>query len=233
AGILKPDSVLALGVAPDNRAERGDDPGGAIAEVARGLGVPWQAIPPGGTFAERNRALAALGLDLLAGRGVERVAGSLLTPQVVMEARLPGRMEICSYEGVPVLLDGAHVPASVQGVVEQRLGFGMPETKPQVVLALGQDKDAPGILKALQGVADRIHCTSVEGSLHKSGVELADLVRGLGLGAEVHIQPEEAFRAAVCGAGVNGWVLVVGSLHLVGALRPLACRSTGESQHHD
>jgi dihydrofolate synthase/folylpolyglutamate synthase len=232
AGILKPGSVLALGVTPDRRLGFHQDAGGAIARVAINEHVYWETIAPGGTFPERNHRLAALGLDLLAKRGFRKLGGSLLTPEVVEQARLPGRLEKCSYQGVPVLLDGAHVPISVAGVLLQCEGLGLPSAKPQVVLALGQDKDAPGILKALSGAVDRVHCTSVEGSLQRTGEELANLVRGFGLEAQVHIQPEDALKAAAEAARPSGWVLVIGSLHLVGAVRRhVNCSGLGAQNH--
>ncbi len=215
AGILKAGSVLALGVAPDPTLGADADAGSVIIQIAEGLGVPWRVAAPGGAFDGRNLALSALGLDMLASLGFSKLSGSLLTSQVQAAARLPGRAEICSYSGVSVVLDGAHVATSVRGVLDQ---CGLPGL-PQVVLALGQDKDAAKILKALYGAVDRVYCTSVEGSLHRDAAELATEARGFDLEAQVHPQPIDALVAAATEAGSIGWVLVIGSLHLVGAVR--------------
>ncbi len=215
AGILKLGSVLALGVPPDRSLGYEADAGSAIARKAVDLGVYWETVPEEGTFEQRNLALAGLGLELLARRGFSRLSAALLTSQVQAAARLPGRAENCSYGDVSVVLDGAHVATSVQGVLDQCNRSSLP----QVVLALGQDKDAAGILKALSGAVDRVYCTSVEGSLHRDAVELAGEARGFGLETQVHSQPLDALSAAAQRAASNGWVLVIGSLHLVGAVR--------------
>jgi dihydrofolate synthase/folylpolyglutamate synthase len=233
AGILKVGSVLALGVPLDRSLGLDADAGSAIARVAVDGGIYWENVAPEGSYAQRNLALAAKGLDLLSKRGYSRLSGSLLTPQVVAGASLPGRAEICSYQGVPVVLDGAHVPTSVSGVLQQCGLMGLPQREPQVVLALGQDKDAGGILKALYGAVDRVHSTSVEGSLHRDAVELANEARGFGLEVQDHIQPLEALSAAAVGAKPDGWVLVIGSLHLVGALRSHMNCPDPRVHHHE
>lgn len=232
AGILKEGSVLALGVPPDPTRGLHGDAGSAIAQVAQDLGVEWEAVAPEGSFADRNLALAAMGLDQLSRMGYSRLSGSLLTPAAVASARLPGRAEKCSHGDLPVVLDGAHVPTSVSGVLQQCGADSLPDAKPQVVLALGQDKDAPGILKALSGAVDRVHCTSVEGSLHRDAAELANEARGFSLEAQVHTHPTDALEAAVQSATPHGWVLVIGSLHLVGAVRShLNCPTPSANDH--
>ncbi|MDF1836318.1 MAG: bifunctional folylpolyglutamate synthase/dihydrofolate synthase [Planctomycetota bacterium] len=232
AGILKVGSVLALGVPVDPSRGVDADAGSAIAGVALAHGVYWETVAPEGSFAQRNLELAAKGLDLLSRRGHFRLSGSLLTPAAVHSARLPGRAEKCSHGGLTVVLDGAHVPSSVHGVLQQCGADGLPDRAPQVVLGLGQDKDAPGILKALSGAVDRVHCTSVEGSLHRDPVELAHEAREFDLEAQVHDQPLEALEAAVQAAKPDGWVLVIGSLHLVGAVRSqLKCPDPSAKNH--
>ncbi|MBL4769954.1 MAG: bifunctional folylpolyglutamate synthase/dihydrofolate synthase, partial [Planctomycetes bacterium] len=113
AGILKVGSVLALGVPLDPSLGIDADAGSAIAHVAMARGVYWETVAPVGTYAQRNVALAAKGLDLLGQRGFSRLRGSLLNQRVQAAASLPGRAEICSQAGVTVVLDGAHVAASV------------------------------------------------------------------------------------------------------------------------
>ncbi len=223
AGILKPGSVLACGVPPDASRGRAQNAGLVIATQAANTGVYWECVEPRGTFAERNQALARLALDLLGGRGVHAPKGPLhggwLTPGVIAAARLPGRLEKLSCQGIPVVLDGAHVAASLQGVLDQLESEDVAKGQPQVVLALGQDKDARALLKTLVGRADRVHCTSVEGSLHRPPADLEALASALGLATQTHSLPSQALRSALQGAEPDGWVLVTGSLHLVGALR--------------
>lgn len=229
AGILKLGSVLALGVPADPSLGYEADAGSAIILKALELGIYWDTVPAEGTFEQRNLALARLGLDLLANRGFSKLSGALLTSQVQVAARLPGRAEKCSYGGVSVVLDGAHVATSVRGVLDQCDLPGLP----QVVLALGQDKDAAEILKALSGAVDRVYCTSVEGSLHRDAADLAHEARGFGLEAQVHTQPLDALSAAAKEAESHGWVLVIGSLHLVGAVRSQLLCSDPTAKNHE
>ena len=224
AGILKLGSVLACGVPPDRSRGIAEDAGHVIATTAMNLGIYWECITPKGSFDERNQSMARLGLNLLGERGIQAPRGSmhagLITPEVIEAARLPGRLEKFSAGGVPVVLDGAHVAASLTAVFDQLEGEEFAKAHPQVVFALGQDKDATALLKTLVGRADRVHCTSVKGSLHRPPAELEVLASEAGLASQTHNSPRQALRHALDAAGANGWVLVTGSLHLVGALRP-------------
>ncbi len=234
AGILKPGSVLACGVPRDASRGRDEDAGRVIATQAANLGVYWECTQPRGTFDQRNQALARLGLDLLGGRGIVGpngvLSGDCITEGAVAAARLPGRLEKFSAQGVPVVLDGAHVASSLQAVLDQLEAQKVAIGSPQVVLALGQDKDARALLKTLVGRADRVHCTSVEGSLHRPPAELEALASSLGLAAQTHATPDEALRSALREAGRDGWVLVTGSLHLVGALRSQLSADRGDPE---
>jgi dihydrofolate synthase/folylpolyglutamate synthase len=49
---------------------------------------------------------------------------------------------------------------------------------------------------------------------------LAGLARELGFEAQAEPDVGEALAQAMASAGADGWVLVTGSLYLVGALRP-------------
>jgi folylpolyglutamate synthase/dihydropteroate synthase len=65
--------------------------------------------------------------------------------------------------------------------------------------------------------------------LHRTAAELADRARELGLAAEAFVPPAEALDRALASARSGGWVLVIGSLHLAGAVRP-HLRSQGDSR---
>ena len=118
------------------------------------------------------------------------------------------------------MLDGAHVPASLAGVLEELRGDPDLSGPCQPVLSLARDKDAPGLLKALRSHADRLVCTSVESGRHWPADELAGLARELGFEALAEPDASVALAQAMARAGADGWVLVTGSLYLVGALRP-------------
>ena len=113
----------------------------------------------------------------------------------------------------------AHVASSVTGLLDELAPeepFGSPCA---VVLALGREKDARAVLKALRGHADRVHCTTSHGGPLATGEELAQLGRELGIDARDAGSAREALQAAL--SGDSSWVLVLGSFYLAGELRPL------------
>jgi folylpolyglutamate synthase/dihydropteroate synthase len=69
-----------------------------------------------------------------------------------------------------------------------------------VVLGLGRDKDAEGILKALAPLAERVICTSVGTALHRTSEELAHRARDLGIAAEESVPPRAALDRSLAAA---------------------------------
>jgi dihydrofolate synthase/folylpolyglutamate synthase len=223
AGILKPGCTLVCGV-PAN-----DEAGRAIDARAQELGVPVLR-PLEGTWmtasiAERNAALAAAVLDELGRRGCVGEAGvpvgsRLLDERTRRQAQLPGRLEWFSVQGVPVALDGAHVPSSVRDALRDLRSQCERPGPPVIVLGLARDKDLEGILKAVSGLADRVVCTSVGSDLHFTPVEIAQAAAQVGLVAETAMTPPAALARALTLAGNGGWVVATGSLYLASSLRP-------------
>jgi dihydrofolate synthase/folylpolyglutamate synthase len=241
AGILKPGCTLVTGVPSDTQAGR------AIEGRARELGVPVlrpnYLSDPGSlpTIESCNTALAALILDELGrrghrGRDGRPLGARLLTPERVRAARLPGRLERLWLGRTPVVVDGAHTPESARRVVSDLTGPRRPQLapgrslrrRPVAVVGMGVDKDLAGVLKSLQGEVDRVLCTSVGGSLARTPEEIVDAARALDLVAETASDPGRALERARDLAGDHGWVLVLGSLYLAGAVRPLLEREPSD-----
>jgi dihydrofolate synthase/folylpolyglutamate synthase len=226
AGILEEKGVLVTGLRAIAGLEHEDDAHTTVMEVARRLAVVVrEAAPATGTSVSAfNVALARAVLDELGALGHRDGAGGRLSAGWIDEAaqltaRLPGRLERRRLEGVPIVLDGAHVAASMSLVLEE-LGAdpGLPG-RPVGVLALGRDKDARACLKALRRGVDTLACTFVEGSQHSAPAELGALARECGFTVEIFERPERALAWARERAR-DGWILVTGSLYLAGALRP-------------
>ena len=235
-GIAVPGGTLVTGVPAVDRAGGEDEAGAALAERVGALGGRL-VRPPGFEHAAsieersieaRNVALAGCVLDELGRLDQHAASGralsaDLLTAAVVASAALPGRLE--RFEGpAPVVLDGAHVPASITTVVRDLARAPGLAGRPTVILALGRDKDLEGTLKALAPVADRVLCTSVGTELFRSPQEIAAVAESLGLVAETAAAPRAAFDRALELAVPDGWVLAIGSLYLAGELRPF-CRT--------
>jgi dihydrofolate synthase/folylpolyglutamate synthase len=239
-GILKRGAALVTSVAQDSEA------GCVIWPEAASLGCPVILRPPPGpdrTIKESNAGLASAVLDELGRRGVkvsrgenmvEAVTGLLLDEAVARRASLPGRMErleisseLVKGDGlgeprrIPVILDGAHVPSSLEHVWRE-FGHATDLAGPCVaVVGFGRDKKVEDMFNILSGKVSLIVCTSAKGGPPAfSPEQLADLVTVAGIDAEIREDPVDALLRAAAVAAEQGWILVTGSLHLVGAVRP-------------
>jgi dihydrofolate synthase / folylpolyglutamate synthase len=213
AGIVKPGATLVTSLPVE------DEAGTELAARARELGVPvLRPASRASTMLGRNLDLARLALDELARRGVA-VSAASLDDATIERARLPGRLEHALVGGTRVVLDGAHVAASVADVLEECSRDPRLVTPPVVVLALGRDKDAPSILKVIGTRADRLVCTTVASGPLRSMETLAEEASRAGIAAETAADPTVALARAISIAGTRTWVLVIGSFHLVGAVR--------------
>lgn len=222
AGILDPGTALVTG------EPAGGEAGGVIDACARALGVP--VLRPSGLGAGRieedNVALAGLVLDELGRRGATSARGGrplgreLLDADVVRAARLPGRLDLRRVGGATVVLDGAHVPSSLRRVLDDlaRAGFSAPAAA--CALGVGGDKDLDGLLKTLRGRVDRVVCTSVGAGPARPQGQILQAAERLGLTAETAVSPRMALSRCLDACGGQGWALVTGSLHLIGAVAP-------------
>jgi len=220
AGIIKPGSIVVVGaLGPEDEAARVIE---AVAD-ARGARSLRVELSPDEGLESRNLRLAseALGALQRAEPDLVEAHGGLrgLDADLCRRARLAGRAERRQRDGVRVVLDGAHVPASLELLLRDLQLEPALEAPPVVVLGMGLEKDAGGLLKALRGRADRVLCTSVGEGPYRNADELAALGRELGLATRSVPDSRAALDEAVAIAGTRSWVLVTGSLHLVGALR--------------
>jgi dihydrofolate synthase/folylpolyglutamate synthase len=244
-GILKPGATLVTGVAPDSEA------GAVVRAEAQALACPVLFRPPAGdglTIAESNAGLARAVLDELGRRGVEirgtslppgPLAGWLLDDVTRRAAQLPGRMErfdlpVAALTGsadgvssrfVPAILDCAHVPFSLEAVLADLDGIAELAGPCAVVFGLGRDKQARAMLDMLWHRTAVVVCTQATGGPPAfSPTELCSLAEGAGLAAEAIAHPEDALARAVMAVPARGWILVTGSLHIVGEVRPILRR---------
>jgi dihydrofolate synthase/folylpolyglutamate synthase len=226
-GILKPSAVLITTLSADDEAgrvlqSRGDELGSRVKRTRLDAVVSIEQI---------NLALAAAVLGELRRKGVsgrsgEPVGAALLDADTRAAARLPGRMERFDIEvgprRLPVIMDGAHVPFNI-GAVLRDLALNADLSGPCVaIVALAADKDAEGFVAELGKRASTIVFTDLPGSSRgRSPVELRALAESLGLTSEVEPDAKQALKHGLDLARQgNAWLLVTGSLYLVGALRP-------------
>jgi dihydrofolate synthase/folylpolyglutamate synthase len=237
-GILKPGATLATTLAADDAAghvlqQRADELGCAVLRTN---------LPEDATIADTNIALVGLVFDHLGRQGEMAREGSaigawLLEPAVVEKARLPGRMERIDFvlppglrkerQTVPLVMDGAHVPFNIDAVLRDITRSSTVSGECVAVVALASDKDAPGFIEVLSRHVTYVIFTEASGSGRAHAAqELEALGRSMGLACEAEPDPLTALdRAVTKAAEQGGWILVTGSLYLVGALRGTVLRS--------
>lgn len=187
----------------------------------------------------RNGDLAGLVLDELGRRNWgegKPISAALLTDEVYRAASLPGRMEVFEHKAGLVVLDGAHVAESMQVVLDDLQSRAGLEGPPIAILALGADKDQHSFLKILAPRVDRVLCSSVGHRPAALPGELVENARRLEASAERYDAPQMALSRALelaqeqnaTGSSSAAWILITGSLHLIGALRP-TLRETARS----
>lgn len=225
-GILKPGAVLVTTLGADDEAGRVVQ---TRADELRAR-VKRTRLDPSAPIDEINLALAAAVLGELRRKGVsgrlgEPVGAALLGADTRLAARLPGRMERFDVEvgskRLPVIMDGAHVPFNIAAVLRD-LAFTPELSGPCVaIVALAADKDAEGFVTELVGRASTVIFTDLpDSSRGRSPAGLHALATSLGLTSEVEPDAKLALeRGLELAAQANSWLIVTGSLYLVGALR--------------
>ena len=241
-GILKPGAVLVTTL------DRDDEAGRVLQARADELGCKLvRPLPqPGATIEETNVALAWAALDELGRKGGATHAGALVGAKLLdvetrAAGRLIGRMERQDVElktsRVPVVFDGAHVPFNLASVLAD-LSRSPDLAAPCVaVVALASDKDARGFLAELARRASTIVLTDLPStSRGRPAGDLQAIARALGLASKVERDPRKAFRRGLeLAERAGAWLLVTGSLYLVGALRgeigarPLAAETSARA----
>lgn len=216
-GIVKPGRPLVTGVPPDSEA------GAVVAEVvARQHSHVVHALPAAGsTLREANRTMANAVLSL--------IGAPPLTTQAAAAVQLPGRQEIfepsAHSRGVRVVLDGAHVPSNLRAVLHDLGRDARFASSCVVVIGLARDKPQDAMLEALKP----LHLAAVMATAYRHGVPphepaaLAERAQALlGVACVAVEPPQDAYALALERASALGpmaWVLVTGSLHVVGAVR--------------
>ncbi|MGO7211169.1 folylpolyglutamate synthase/dihydrofolate synthase family protein [Rhizobium ruizarguesonis] len=215
-----------------------DEAGAVVSARAEELGsaVRRPTVPADATIEQRNVALAGAVLDVLGKMGVmtkgasamsEPLGEQLLDPSAIEAARLPGRLEKLAVDNtvggdntqVNVVLDGAHVPFNLAAVLSDLSQEEKYRAPCIAVMSIAEDKDAAGLLSMMTRHDISIIFTTA-GTRSRSPGQLKTIADTLGLLSIVMLDPLEAYQEALAGATESGaWVLVTGSLYLVGIIR--------------
>ncbi|MGO7582436.1 folylpolyglutamate synthase/dihydrofolate synthase family protein [Rhizobium ruizarguesonis] len=215
-----------------------DEAGAVVSARAEELGsvVRRPTVSADATIEQRNVALAGAVLDVLGKMGVmtkgasamsEPLGEQLLDPSTIEAARLPGRLEKLAVNvttggdnaKVNVVLDGAHVPFNLAAVLSDLSQDEKYRAPCIAVMSIAEDKDAAGLLSTMTRHDISIIFTTA-GARSRSPEQLKTIADTLGLLSIVMLDPLEAYQEALAGATESGaWVLVTGSLYLVGIIR--------------
>jgi dihydrofolate synthase/folylpolyglutamate synthase len=173
--------------------------------------VPLRAA---GEFQRRNFALACAAAEAFLGRRLDPGA----VADAAGQTRIPGRLDPVG-ERPLVLHDGAHNPSGAQalaGALPEVLG---PRRPAVLVASVLEDKDAAGMLEVLLPVFDRVVFTRCSNPRSLSPATLESLAGRLGGPlAETVPDPRRAVQRASELAGVEGAVVVTGSIYLIADL---------------
>ncbi len=207
-------SVLRLG--RDFTAERRAD--GRFSFTLSDRRLPAIPLALLGPHQGRNAALAAQAA-VLAEPSIDD--GSLI--EGLSTARWPGRMEVVrTAEGPPILLDGAQNAHAARALAEalrlHRTRFSGPL---HFLFGVMTDKDARAMLQALAPLAASITLTRPSSVRAWAPQDVARLVPG-GPRVQVEVGINAALETARSAAERDhGWVVVCGSLYLIGDVRAL------------
>ncbi|MDQ6792081.1 MAG: Mur ligase family protein [Candidatus Dormibacteraeota bacterium] len=234
AGIVKPGSVVITGATGEalSVVERTAAAVNAAAlwRLGRELQVESRSLGWEGSevdlegpgFSHRGLRLQMLGDFQVANAALAVAAAHALgdaTEAAVQEgveaACWPGRLELC---GDRLLLDGAHNEAGVRslaGSLRSLIGDA------RLVLEFGAmaDKDVDAMLAELRRLEPAFVVFTAAASAGVRAAPPEQLASRWGSDAEVRQDPHEALARARQLAGPEGWVVVCGSLYLVGELR--------------
>ena len=144
----------------------------------------------------------------------------------VRTTRWPGRLELLSYRERRVLLDGAHNPAAAQALVETLVALNAGHLT--VILGVSADKDVAGIWQQLAPVVGALVVTQAQ--LNPRALAPEALREHTRADAMVTHSLPEALACALDMTAKNDVILVVGSLYLIGEMRPLLLGEAGETR---
>lgn len=222
AGILKPGCPAVVGPLPP-------DADAVVEERAACVGAPLHrvaaAIPLGDDLladdlrfrlalpGDFQRSNAAVALGLL--RALQR-QGWAISDAAIAEAfattRWPGRLQWATWDGQPLLIDGAHNPGAateLRRYVDRRFAGQARHW----VIGMLANKEYAEVLQRLLTPGDRLWAVPIPGHTAADPAALAAIADRLGVTGAIADTPEQAFEVAYA-AGAP--VILSGSLYLIG-----------------
>jgi len=179
---------------------------------------PDLAVALRGRHQVENARVAVVALETLAPElGIEPEPSKVR--EGLAEVRWPGRLQWV--EGhPPLLLDGAHNPAGAQALADYLRSRG--GERPVLLFNAMRKKKVEEMVRPLADLIDAVVITRARVDRAAEPEELAPLLERLVKRVEVIPDPSEALERARSLALPDGYVLVAGSLYLVGEILALS-----------
>lgn len=203
----------------------GAGPGGSFPDPPRfdletpsGGRYPQLRLSLRGDHQVDNATVAILLAERLAADGVAAIGGEEIA-RGLGRAVWPGRIEI-SGDRPALLLDGAH-NAEGCDTLAAYLRDHQPGRRRVIVFAAMKDKPADLMLGTLAPLADQFVLTSIPLERASSTSDLQAAAAGLPPPALAEPDAGRALRRATEMAGVDGLVVVCGSLYLIGEIKKI------------
>ena len=229
AGIIKP------GV-PVVTTERGEEALNVIERVAKENNAPLTRVrpdpssilhPPSSLPGEHQRMNAALALATVEVLQKSLPASDEQIATGLAQVKWPGRLQLITRpNGQRVLLDGAHNIAGVETLVAA-VEKGFAGIKRTLILGMLADKDWRPMCELLASLAERIILVPVESKRTASPEQLAEVFRAANPKAQVRCA--DSLSQALDWAGRDEFVVIAGSLYLIGAALALLDPDFGAS----
>ncbi|UYN84614.1 MAG: bifunctional folylpolyglutamate synthase/dihydrofolate synthase [Microcella sp.] len=190
--------------------------GGQLIDV-RGRAGEYREVflPLFGVHQAQNAAVAIAAVESFLGDGTQPLADDVLA-EGLGSVTSPGRLQLIGTEP-SVLIDAAHNPHGAEALARALLTSFAFDSITAIVGVL-DDKDARGIIEALDPVVDRFIVSSSATARSIDGDELADVVAAVASHDRVSVEPSlaAAIDAARAEAGPNDAVLITGSVTMAG-----------------
>ncbi|MEG1680283.1 MAG: cyanophycin synthetase, partial [Stenotrophomonas sp.] len=166
---------------------------------------------------QRNNAATAVA----ALRALDKLVPRAAWAQGVADAQVVGRLQRFERDGVEVLLDVGHNPQAA-GALAAALKAEPVQGRTFAVYAALADKDATGVVEALQAQVDGWFLAGLEGTRGQTAAQLRErLAQTAAAKASLSDNVGKALDAALAQAQQGDRVLVFGSFHTVAEALPL------------
>jgi dihydrofolate synthase/folylpolyglutamate synthase len=170
------------------------------------------AVPLAGAHQVENARVAVVAFEQLLAE-MRRRPPSGAVREGLARVRWPGRLQWIGGDP-PLLLDGAHNPAGGAALAEYLRRRG--GRRPVLLFATMREKDVSGILAPLAPYVERVILTRAAVERAEDPLRLEPLAAALGIPVEIEPDVPRALARARLEAAGGGFVLVAGSLYLVG-----------------